>query len=76
MQGCVQYAFDPRVFDMVEQDAAVALFESLRVAFEDVEDFLDEGRLLDDVVVPDDYVMTHDVTANDDLFVTGFVMRF
>jgi hypothetical protein len=76
VQGGVQHAFDPRVFDVVEQDAAIALFEGLRVAFEDVEEFLDDGRLLDDVVVPDDYVMTHDVTANDDLFVTGFVMRF
>jgi hypothetical protein len=29
--------FGHRVFDMSQQDAAVALFESLRVAFEDEE---------------------------------------
>ncbi len=33
------------------QGAAVALFESLRVTFEDVEEFLDDG-LVDSVFIP------------------------
>ena len=52
MQGCVQHAFDPRVFDMVEQDAEVAMLKGFRVAFKDVDYFLEEG-LVDGVVVPD-----------------------
>ncbi|MBE0672751.1 MAG: hypothetical protein IH588_19410 [Anaerolineales bacterium] len=49
---------------MVEQDAAVALFESLRVTFEDVEEFLDKS-----VVVPDEDVAIPHISGDGDVFV-------
>ncbi len=68
MQGCVHHTFDPCVFHMSQQDAAVAVFEGLGVAFEDVEEFLEEG-LIDGVVVPDkDSAILH-VSADGDAFV-------
>jgi hypothetical protein len=68
MQGCVQHAFDPRIFDMSQQDATVTLFEGLRVAFEDVDYFLEEG-LIDGVIVPDkDSAILH-ISADGDVFI-------
>ena len=62
MQGGVEDAFDPGVFDVVERNTAVALFESLRVAFEDVEEFLDDG-LVDGVFI------SHHISVNGDAVV-------
>ena len=44
------------------------MLESLRVAFEDVEDFLDEG-LVDGVVVPDEDSAVHHISADGDALV-------
>jgi hypothetical protein len=52
--------FDPGVFHVPQQDAAVALFDCFRVAFEDVEEFLDDGL----VVVPNDDNAVHNVPAD------------
>lgn len=64
MQGGVQNAFDPCVFHVVEQDAAVALFESLRVTFEDVEEFLNKS-----IVIPDKDVAIPHISADGDALV-------
>ena len=54
---------------MSQQDAAVAMFESLRVAFEDVEEFLDDGCLLGNyIVVPDNDSAVHHVSTDGDAF--------
>ena len=63
-----QHAFDPRVFDVSQQDAAVALFERLRVTFEDVEDYLDDGLFVDDVIVPNDDNVAH-ISADGDVLI-------
>jgi hypothetical protein len=61
--------FDPCVFHVSQQDAAVAMLESLGVAFEDVEYFLDDGCLVDGVIVPIDDNTVHNISANGDVFV-------
>jgi hypothetical protein len=66
--GRFQHAFDPGIFDVSQQDVAVALFESLRVAFEDVEEFLDDG-LVDGIVVPDDDVAIPHISVDGDVVV-------
>ena len=61
--------FDPCVFHVSQQDAAVAMLESLGVAFEDVEELLDDGRLVDRVIVPrNDNAIFH-ISANGDVFI-------
>lgn len=47
------------------QDATITLFESLRVTFEDVEEFLDDG-LVDRVIVPDNDVVARHIAMNGD----------
>jgi hypothetical protein len=51
-----------------EGDEAVALFESLSVTFEDVEEFLDDG-LVNGVVVPDDDVAIPHISTDGDVVV-------
>ncbi len=60
--------FDPCVFDVSQQDAAVAMLKGLRVAFEDVEEFLDDG-LVDGVVVPNKDSAILYISADGDAFV-------
>jgi hypothetical protein len=60
--------FDPCIFDMSQQNTAVAMFESFRVAFEYVDYFLEDG-LVDGVVVPDkDSAILH-ISVDGDAFV-------
>lgn len=66
MQGCVRYAFDPCVFDMSQQDAAVAMFESLFLAGKDVID-----NLLKKVIVPDKDVAIPHISIDGDALVLG-----
>jgi hypothetical protein len=56
--------FDPCVFDVSQQDAAVTVLHAFGVAFEDVEEFLDES-----VVVPDNDSAVHNISVDGDVFV-------
>lgn len=76
MQGCVQHAFDPCVFDVSQQNAAVALFEGLCVTFEDVEEFLDDGRLVDGIIVPDNDSAIPHISVDGDALVLGRTRGF
>jgi hypothetical protein len=57
-----------------QQDAAVALFERLRVAFEDVEEFLDDGCLVDGIFIPHDDHTVHDIPADGDALIGGSIL--
>ena len=52
---------------MVEQNTAVALLESLCIAFEDIEEFLDD-RLIDGVVIACNDNPIHDIAVYGDVF--------
>ncbi len=69
MQGSVQHAFDPRVFHVSQQDTSVAMLEGFRVAFEDVEEFLDDG-LVDGVIVPDKHSAILHISDNGDVLIS------
>jgi len=64
MQGSIQHAFDPCVFYVIEQDAAVALLEGFRVTFEDVEEFLDNG-----IVIPRNDNTIPNISADGDVVI-------
>ncbi|MFZ5879065.1 MAG: hypothetical protein ACOY0R_06830 [Chloroflexota bacterium] len=68
--------FGPCVFHVSQQDTGVALFESLRVAFEDVEELLDDG-LPGGIMIPNNDNAIH-VSADGDVLIrrrNGLVIR-